>query len=56
MYLQDTENFNFKSVKLVEGWIAKPKKKNDDRNEWEAREVEDCRKDLKVLLIKFISN
>lgn len=24
MYTQDIENFNFKSVKLVEGWIAKP--------------------------------
>ena len=52
MYLQDTENFNFKSVKLVEGWIAKPKKKIDDRNEWEAREVEDCRKDLKSIADK----
>lgn len=24
MYSQDIENFNFKSVKLAEGWIAKP--------------------------------
>ena len=24
MYSQDIENFNFKSLKLAEGWIAKP--------------------------------
>ena len=47
MYAQDIENLYFKSVKLVQGWTAKPKKKNDDRIEWEAREVKDCRKDLK---------
>ena len=41
--------FNFQSVKLVQCWIAKPKKKNDDRIEWEAREVGDCRKYLKSI-------
>ena len=41
--------FNFQSVKLVQCWIAKPKKKNDNRIEWEAREVGDCRKYLKSI-------
>ena len=49
---QDIDNFNFKPVKLVQGWIAKPKKKIDEIIEWKAREVEDCRKDLKSITDK----
>ena len=30
MHAQDIENFNFKPVKLVQGWIAKPKNKIDE--------------------------
>ena len=52
MYSQETEIFYFKSVKLVQGWIAKPKKKNSDRIVYEAREVEDFRKDLKSIADK----
>ena len=51
MYVQDIENFNFKSVKLIQGWITKLKRKI--MTELNGNLVKsDCCKDLKSIANK----
>jgi hypothetical protein len=52
--LKDVENNLFKKTKLVEGWLIVDSDSGPKESQlltWEVRQLEDCEKDLKALLV-----
>lgn len=54
---KDIANFKYGNTKLVEGWILQGKGdgEGEDNYQWKAREVKDCKTDLKSLATGMIN-